>query len=817
VAALSDEGAVEIKDTGMNAPGSQRPPVAVLVGVFVISGAVLALEIILTRLFAAVLAYHFSFLIISVAVCGLGLGGMLVARTVGTTRGRLAVAAAGFGLSSLFMVLAYLHLILPHLSDLVWLIAAPALVPFVCAGAFLALVFREHPARSGLIYACDLLGAAAAAPAVIVCMGMLGVMPSVVLVAVLAAAASFVVAQRRGPALAVVVATAALGMVGLALGWFEVPTLSGSSRSVVNPLFADLGPEAGHTIVLTEWDAFARTDVVRQQGVGDEALFIYTNGHVPSMMLRLIHGPDDSSYDAEANLASLPFMWRRPRSVLSIGPGGGLDIVLAKRFGAVQVDGVEVNPAIVRLMNGPRFREFSGDPYNWPGVRVSIGDGRTFVRRSTSSYDVIYMSLAKTTIRTLGLVLVEGYIYTVDAVGDYLDRLTDTGQLVVVTDDFRINARLLTTAAAALEECGIDRDRVVDHLAVVRIQDQLRGLDPYEYLLIVSRTPISRSAGAELERLAIGGGFVPELIPGRVENPPYGALRRAEAFTSEANQHWSQKRAESSPGTGTLPPLNLMPVTDDSPFFLDLSFGAPPILVHLTAASVGLIVLFSGWFLWARRGDGQGIRRPFVGLGEVCGLLYFSCLGVGFMLVEIAVIQKLILVLGHPTRAVTVALCALLVGGGVGSALSGRISDHGLARGLRLSCLAVSGLAVALALYAGAGHPTVLAWPLIGRILWAGLICGLAGVVMGIPFPTGVRSVGRVDPALIPWLWGVNGVSSVLGSVLAAIGAKLFGFQTVLVAGGLVYLLAMLVSQGFERANSEVDTDASRLTKNSVQ
>ena len=189
-------------------------------------------------------------------------------------------------------------------------------------------------------------------------------------------------------------------------------------------------------------------------------------------------------------------------------------------------------------------------------------------------------------------------------------------------------------------------------------------------------------------------------------------------------------------------------------------------------------------------------------------VVYFTALGVGFMVVEVPLIQKLILVLGHPTHALTVVLFSLLLGGGVGSYLTGRISDGESGRASQMICLGVGVTVLTLAWFLGGPYLRFLELPFVGRVLCAGGLSFVLGFPLGMPFPLGLRALGEMRPHDIPWMWGVNGIASVLGSLLAACGAKLIGFQMVVVTGAAVYVLAGLVGPHCWRSRTGEATGA---------
>ena len=294
--------------------------------------------------------------------------------------------------------------------------------------------------------------------------------------------------------------------------------------------------------------------------------------------------------------------------------------------------------------------------------------------------------------------------------------------------------------------------------------------------------------------------YEPLFIPGKVIAPDFQPLFQTDAtlqsFTDSFYQTWKSDfiarrnitKAES------VPLLNLQPVTDDKPFFLDLSFGIPPLLEPLLWGTLLLLAGIGGimYFVAVKRDKYLGEEtwlHPFLKV-----FTYFFSLGVAFMMVEIPLIQKMILILGHPTYALTVVLFFLLSGAGTGSYISGLKRWHKVKKFNRIVCLVVAIASSCLLIYLNASHELVLSLPLFWRIAWSGMLSFGLGIFLGMPFPVAMKALGKLNSRYIAWMWCINGFSSLLGSVIAAIGAKIIGFHMVFMFGCLFYLLAALCS-----------------------
>jgi hypothetical protein len=776
-------------------------PVGVLAGVFLMALAVLTYEVALTRAFSVLLRYHFVFLAVSLATCGLGIGGLLdflVLRKSlrpgepGIAPSLLAAAAAIAFVGSISLLFST--------SLSAWLtslavVGGICILPFIAAGAFMSHLFAAYSAQGGRLYFYDLTGAALGSCVVIIALQLTGATNVPLLCGMLAALAGAAVARAWAPR-AAGVALAGLMAGGLAYNLrarvIDLPTVPPGADPSAKPLFRELGdPRIKAKIVHTEWNAFARTDVVAYARANGEYapsddLFIYTDGEVPTNM---IHFDGDLSEVASRYgrfIGFFPFRTGRPRSVLLIGPGGGIDVLLALAVGAEKIEGAELNPSMLPIVR--RFRDFAGPVYDYANVDVRVEEGRSYVRRSDGQYDLIYMALTKTaTTAASSLALVESYVHTVEGFRDYLAHLSDKGQVAMVCQHSLVLMRLFLTGLAALRAEGMSTENALQHLAAVSVPRASYAEGPYRHMLIVHRRPLSKVRAHLLAKEAIGLGLVPAFVPGAYEPEPFDWLREQgmglDEFARRFDGWW--RGAE----------VNVGPCTDDRPFVIDLTWGIAPRFRNFALAIVGAVVVFSGVTVWQ-----LGRSRPITatgpgpvdsgsaGVGVLTGaVVYFALLGAGYMLVEVCLAQKLILYLGYPALTLSVILFSLLVGSGLGSLFSQRWPGTTMLRSAALAALVVCVGVVALLATLPAMLSGTLGWAIQARCLTAAAILAPLGFAMGMPFPTGLREVGGWEAGIVPWAWGVNGVTSVLGSVLAMLAAKLYGFQTVLLGGAAVY------------------------------
>ncbi|NLO74267.1 MAG: hypothetical protein GX100_09210 [candidate division WS1 bacterium] len=767
---------------------------------FLTTLSVLVYEISLTRAFSVLLRYHFVFLVISVAVCGLGLGGLLdyLLRRHWPLWSR---SLSAMGVPLLLLALLYPGVVLLlfgtqlslYLTSL-WVLAAVCLPPFTCAGVFVSHLFARHSAASGYLYFADLVGAALGSLSVIAILQLVGGVNAALACGLMAAAAAAVVfiwARSRGGATASLLLFIALGGLlqqNLTRRLVDLPYLSPTAGYVANPLYQDLGTgNPRPQLLYSDWNAFARTDVVRypdEQGRFDphSDLLVFTDGEVPTNMLHFQGDLQAQAQTLTRFLGMYPFRAFQPKRVMLIGPGGGLDVLLALSVGAEYIEGAELNPSIPYLVR--KFRDFCGPVYDYQNVNIQVDEGRSYLSRSRQRYDLIYMALTKTaTTTSSSMALTEGYAQTTEAFEAYFDRLTEAGALAFICQEPPLLLRTLMTAWTAVQnQTGADPQTAARHLAIVDWSPSAEALAPYRHLLIMTRRPLTPERSAELAKLAIACGQEPVFFPGAYEQSPFAELTRRPLTTRQFVESINRSRPRKMP-------LNLLPCPDDQPFVLDLNFRPPAQFWALAAVTGGLVVVLS-LLAW----PGIRRRREVSGQAFAGQVVYFSLLGAGFMLLEVSLIQKLILYLGYPVLSLSVILFALLLGGSLGSLYSQR--GETAAAGRRIPRAGLGVLITGLVVYAVAAPlmKATLFLDIQTRSLITMLLVLPLAWFLGMLLPSGLRLMSVQNPRGVPWMWGVNGLSSVSGSVLAMLLAKLWGFSWVFLTGLGLYLLVIVLA-----------------------
>lgn len=769
----------------MSVPAPSR---RLLLGLALVCAANLLLEVALTRIFSALMFYHFTFFAIAVALLGMGASGVWVYAfseryTEATVEHDLARAARRFAAATVLVLLYVLanpmdaHVGLgeaPRFTNVsllqLLLLCGATCLPFFFAGLVVSLAITHFRRDIDRVYAFDLAGASVAALAVGLLIRLLGGPALVTAIAALGcgAGALFVPGRRSYGALA---ASGLLVVVALGTGLFAPP----SAKSV-----------RADRVVFDEWNTFSHI-TVEKMADGKFDIRIDSAARTPVAHLR-----DTTSDQWMVDITALGYTVHPggAEHALIIGPGGGIDVARALASGVKRVTAVEINPLIADAIMRGKFEAASGGLYRDPRIAIEVDEGRSFIRRTSSRYDVIQTSLVDTWAATASgaFALTENTLYTVEAFQDYYAHLTDRG-IVTMTRWWTFLAgpetmRLVILAAAALEADGVAPIATRQHLYLARHGNF--------GTLLVKKTPFTADEISRLDAWCTRLGHETMLSPTASRMPALADMLAAGAWSARVRAY----------------PSDLTPPTDDRPFFFyfvkpsqlwswknvdDATISNPAlwllgalcaVLVVLTFAFVFLPLVLRRWSdLAGAPGERGGWRRRGLGLG------YFAAIGFAFMVVEIALMQRLSLFLGHPSYALVVVLFAILLGTSVGARLSRRFAARpgvgALIGGVILAVLAiVAGVALAGVLR------SLIAIALPARmVLSAAIVLGF-GLAMGLMLPLGVRLVGSTDPRLVPWAWGINGGMSVIGTVGATVIAINAGFGVTFHVGAALYLAA---------------------------
>jgi spermidine synthase len=761
-----------------------------LTGIALSSFSALLLELALTRLFSVVLFYHFAFLAISIALLGLGAGGVFAhlwkerlnswdLRSIATACTALSAAVIPIVLEIVLHVPVALELSGSNFLRLTAIYICSA-VPFFLTGMQFSVIFARECSRIPRLYGADLTGGALACLAIVPLLNWIGGPNAILFAAFVSGIAAVVWSATARVRKGTLWLSAVLGLLIIAnfSGRFiDVVWAKGIRRENVE---------------FSRWNAISRVEVDRENS---GAKVIVIDADANTFIMNADPKRWEGSQWQDDLMAAPPAVVNalRPHGDYAIiGPGGGVDVLRAVANGSPSVTGIEINPIIATTIMRERYADFALHLYQRPEVHLHVGDGRSFIRNSTAQYDVVQMTLVDTWASTAAgaFALSENSLYTTQAFREYFEHLKPDGIIAVTRWEFREPRealRVVSVAMEALHELGVT--------------------DVSQNFLVVSEGELDED-GIPVAVLAKKSAFTPEEEQAVQQHlRDYPPLKLLYATSERGTNAFSGLIKSNNPEAFTRDyAYNLTPVTDNAPFFfftlktkrlfhLNSNMSAMDWKVNLGVAvlsmllviSVLAVLVFLVLPLLMQRGTGQHRTQA---------LFYFVAVGLGYILLEVTFIQRFVLFLGHPTYALTVVVFLMLLSSGAGSVASREWLSDGRRVWLPLALIVLGVLAYVAVL------PTLLdrlvgaAFP-VKLLISAGLLVPL-GFAMGMPFPTGLRALTNNEHAQpsqnsIEWAWAMNAASSVLGSVLAIVLAIQFGLNITLTCGAAAYLLALLL------------------------
>ena len=787
-------------------------------GLFLTSLSLLALELVLVRIFSVLMWYHFVSLVISFALLGLTASGIVVfafPHRFPPERSREWLGKFALLLSLSILVEWAFFFALRRYPQLAYQLLAPfhqpfyepfgparrhafswetvaplaavfafSLLPFLLGGFIATLSISRFPRDITRVYFADLAGAGAGCIVTILLLTVLDPFQALTAIAAVAALASLLyfgggtAAKWRIPGVSVMV-------IGVFL------TAAGGGLVALQFVRGSYEPE----ILWSRWNSYSRVAVYplrTGQAEGSWGMSRAFRGEVPPQLGMVVddtgyssiarHAPTDNMAWARSTLFALPYALRPAAESLIIGPGGGKEILVARSMGSGRIRAVEINPLMVEAVQGP-FGDFSGRPYSLPGVTTVVDEGRTWLRRDRSRYDVIQATVVYGRLAPSAgaFTLTEDHLYTLEAFRDYLGHLKPGGILAI--SRFVFEKRILRMVATARE--ALARQGISDPGRHIFIASE-RGMAT----VLVNSHPFSANETETLERRCREHGFLV------LHSPSRGGVNPFQRLLGEADPRRFYETLE----------YDVSPVTDDRPFFYYLvrpsdflrfiTGGAGPDFddraLILIRDLIGLLSLSLALFLFLplavkSRGGGEP-----GGSGALPSLVFFAGLGLGFVTVEITLLKRFILLLGKPVYSVAVILSTFLAAGGIGSY---RARDAmGDRRFLQRRCFLIAALLLPMTFLLPIAIEAALPFPLWIRLLITVLVVAPAGYLMGQPFPLGIDLLRRNRETLIPWVWSVNGGLSVLGSMLTLVLAINLGYTTTLLIGPAAYLAAAVTA-----------------------
>ena len=779
---------------------------------FVTAFVTLAAQILVHRMVSVKLLNNYAFLVISLTMLGFAVSGVIISRWLQrflddvpdtVTRCAALFAITTVAAAALFYwapTSIYVADTRPEFVGALFRSLPLALlfaVPFVFCGLILGVLLSLPGLSTARIYGADLVGSAAGALVVLPALTHFGAELSTLAACAVMVIATFVLAPPRTAATRALVGVAVLVLAGSAIFHGRVFDMTYPRGSML---------ASGRTIEHIAWDPVARIELSSFAPRNPRWLFAYPSflGNNPDYRKRVKYmvtqnnwaftlaphydGTPASLAGIEQTIYTAPYhatSVKAPR-VLVIGVGGGSDILSALNFGAASVTGVEINAATVGILT-KTFRDYFRHWVEDPRVRLVNDEGRRFLTGASGTFDVITLSGVDTYSGTAGAahVFSENYLYTEEALDLFVSRLSPQGILSVQRNDSyprREMLRVLTTTVDALRRIGAPRP--ADHILMIEVKDG--GF----VAMLVKKTPFTDGEMARFNAWAEASQGLFHLVAAPAVNH-----RQANAYQTylAAGDPDAEDRLIASY------PFNILPARDDRPFFFHTSFwwhlfrGSPAVWANIPVLEYTVVILsiiigivaalcvaLPLRFLAAPRETGVGRYAVF-----------FAALGVGYLALEVALIQKFGLFLGHPNYALSVVLAPLLFATGVGAMLSpGIIKTAGHVRYLSYGLAGVVLAEYTLVFPLLASAATLALW-LRGLIVVA--LVAPVGICLGMFFPAGLERLKASHPAFVPWAWGINGIFSVLAPILAVALSITWGISALLISALPIYLVAGLV------------------------
>jgi hypothetical protein len=791
---------------------------AVMLAVALVSMASLLLELALTRLFSVVLFYHFAFFAISVALLGLGSGGVFAhIRQAWLERFDMRALGSRLCLLNSIFILASVEVVLHTPVSLevtgqnfgkLTIIYLAAAVPFFLTGLLFSVLFARSSSQIPYLYGADLAGGASACLLVVPLLNFIGAPNALLLASACMAVAAALWAdqiklRRMAYALAAV---------------FVLLMAANYSGKIIDVIYAKGAYRDPKWVEYSRWNAISRIEVNTQLG----GRYIVIDADATTAIMNVDPARWDHDGAPTPTHTGLPakpgFNWKkslmaaapsvanvlRPHGEFAIiGPGGGVDVMRAVASGSPNVTGIEINPTIVNNVMRGRYADYSFHLYDLPQVHIHVQDGRSYVRSSHDKYDVVQMTLVDTWASTAAgaFALSENNLYTIEAFREYFSHLKPDGMIAITRWEFRQPRealRVVSQAIESLHQVGVADPR--QHFVLVA--DGGLNEDGRPVLVLAKKTPFTASEYAAVAAHVRENQNLIWLNPtaeyaGLQPLPPAAAAFH-DLIESNNPSLFARDYA-----------YNVGPVSDSAPFFF-FTLKTRHVIANILAGTghgmdwrinLGVVVLgmlliisilavaaFLILPLALHRRHENNARTT-----SILALLFFIAVGFGYILVEISLIQRFVLFLGHPTYALTVVVFLLLLSSGAGSVAARRWIPEGN-RILPLLGL-IAGLILLNVLVLPRLLSIAIGLPFIIKLVLSGVVLAPLGFLMGMPFPTGLRLVKTVE-----WAWALNAAASVLGSVMAMIIAIHYGLTVTLVCAAVAYLLAAGCSRTWRNA-----------------
>lgn len=763
----------------------------ILLNLFVISSSLVCFEILSTRIASVVFVNNYAFMILSIAILGLGSGGIYSYYKKKSDK-----------FKNIYKTL-FNYLLLVALSYFIFIIVLvkfsvtnPIIFfilisfPYFFSGVVYAHIFRRFSAISFKIYAFDLLGAAFGALLAIVVFSFMSAPNAILFISIIILFSAISIGRKNIDKKKNIISHVALLITIIFLVFNgkenligEVPIGNFAEKDYYHVYS---GQNIVPNIVESRWSIYGRSDLV-EYNHQDIVKQLFIDGSAGTQMYRFdgnLQNVNPMLYNILIrNSTTIPLLSLREyekNNMLIIGPGGGKEVLTGLLTGVKSITGIEINSDFVDLVK--QYKNFNGGLFtDFENVEILVKEGRHFIKKTDNKFDILLMALPSTEqLQSIdNFAMNENYLLTVEALKDYLNILTPEGRLILTVHNRWELVRIIVTTLYALNDLGISNKEALNHFMILGAE--------YSPTIIIKKNNFTEEEIIHIEN--ISDEFPDDLpkttyIPNNwsrtkssIENKLLNTIYRNEI---SLEQYIDQDK------------YDISPIYDDSPYFYKVIRGVPSEYLKLAVGvfTLSLLILIVS-YLGIRKKINQ---KNFTSL--IYSLFLFVSIGLGFMILEISLFQKLVLYLGSPTISLTVLLSSLLIGMGIGSFLGDRFYKTNLIKKISI----VSLLIFCVGLFSFLVIPLILNGLLIFNQLIRSVVSFILivplGFLLGIPFPSGIQLLKKYGlEKYIPLMYGVNGIMSVLGSILSVILSMTFGFTIAFITGLSLYLIISIISK----------------------
>jgi len=762
----------------------------IITGLFLISTSILCFEIVATRISSVIFVNNYAFIILSLAIFGIGLGSIYSYYKIKIVDANLIIKTIVKILLLISVSLFFFILLVTEWSavtkPLVYFTIL--IIPFFLVGIVYAQIFKFFVIHSFKLYAADLTGAALGSLLSLATLTLLGAPNTVLLVALIIALSALLFAYNKSngrliiPSFFVLLVAIGVLVINGNTELFSKIPIGNFPEKDFHHVYEDAVNRS--EIVDSRWSIYGRTDLVQYKHQ-DVVKQIFIDGAAGSQMYRF-NGDISKPEPLLLNLllrhtTSIPFFFLsdyEKDNMLVIGPGGGKEIIVGLLSYVKRITGVEINPDFVNIVKDYKYYN-RGIYTDFPNVDIQVKEGRHYIKQTKNNYDLIVMALPSTEqLQSIdAFAMNENYLLTVEALKDYLNILSNEGLLIFTLHNQWELIRVIVTTLKTFENLGIDNKSALNHFAIIEQE--------HAPTIVIKKSAFTNNEIIHWQNTI-------KNIPKELPSVTYLPFTWETLKPSRTNQFLSGLYFDRYTVNKFVKEhqYDISPCYDDSPYFYKINKGVPDdyLWLMIGVAFLNLLVVGIPFIMIkkkSKRKEMKSISLP---------LIIFICIGLGFMILEISLFQKLILYLGSPTISLSILLCSILVGMGLGSLFGNKLFKDNHYKRLYIITIVIVVTGAILFLFLPFVLNKMLAYNILYRALVTVIVILPFGFLLGIPFPTALQLLRHSETEkYIPWMYGINGTMSVLSSILTVTLSMLIGFTYTFFIGLFFYLLISLV------------------------